>query len=671
MPCEDLQKAFNDKFGDIQRVLQAELHAIASDTEEKAQQIADDFENGHDLSEGVGAVAGTAIGAFAGGPAGAVVGEIIGKTIGSLFILEIGMKRESFSLDIPHTKMETQDFSYDLPFVELKDTDILFDLPTMEMRRVEGPPKPELTLSWDKGYPETVVRWTPTYLDIPVMVMRTQRIVVGLPQIEMKRQEFKMDIPAFKMVTTEFSADIPHITLRFIQDAGKQTASDASALSQAAQDLSAQKQIEYKHRLRVEVAPLATDMFACFRTQILNGRNTILSHFSAQIQTLQNAVTGIAANGVSADNPEHIKAVDALNAALAKQAEALQPLDEALLKLDEGAKTALAQFLGDENITRNRETFGKFSRIPSLVRYSTKAAKRGHYLTIGLNNFDPEAYGDTGALDGCENDARDMAALAHKVGFTGKTLLTKNATSSSVLLELANAASTLQPGDIFFLTFSGHGGQTGDITGDEQDDLDETWCLYDRQLIDDELYAMWAKFKPGVRILVLSDSCHSGTVTRSLFRNLHTRALSEAVRLDKELAKDFGEVNSRLKIRSIAGRPKAIPFSQSWEMYIKNKSMYDSLQLLSGTKDDLKASIGASVLLISGCQDNQLSLDGTTNGVFTEAVKHAWADGSFIGNYKDFWKAIVNRPMPPDQSPNYYVVGSLNMEFEAQRPFTI
>jgi hypothetical protein len=28
--------------------------------------------------------------------------------------------------------------------------------------------------------------------------------------------------------------------------------------------------------------------------------------------------------------------------------------------------------------------------------------------------------------------------------------------------------------------------------------MDETWVCYDRQLIDDELYELWGKFKAGV-----------------------------------------------------------------------------------------------------------------------------------------------------------------------------
>ena len=78
-----------------------------------------------------------------------------------------------------------------------------------------------------------------------------------------------------------------------------------------------------------------------------------------------------------------------------------------------------------------------------------------------------------------------------------------------MLAAIRSAAKSLRAGDLFFLTFSGHGGQVPDVTGDEADKQDETWCLYDGQLIDDELYFELSRFAAGVRILVLSDSCHS------------------------------------------------------------------------------------------------------------------------------------------------------------------
>ena len=78
------------------------------------------------------------------------------------------------------------------------------------------------------------------------------------------------------------------------------------------------------------------------------------------------------------------------------------------------------------------------------------------------------------------------------------------------------AAKSMRPGDIFLLTYSGHGGQVPDYSGDEaledpSDIIDETLCLFDGQLVDDELYALWSAFPTDSRVLVVTDCCHSGT----------------------------------------------------------------------------------------------------------------------------------------------------------------
>lgn len=140
----------------------------------------------------------------------------------------------------------------------------------------------------------------------------------------------------------------------------------------------------------------------------------------------------------------------------------------------------------------------------------------GISLHIDLNSVDPKHYnGWDGQLNACEADAKDMAKLAKKQGFSeSSVLLTKNATVDAVKAGILAASKKLSKGDLFFLTYSGHGGQTPDKNADEADRMDETWVLYDRQFVDDELHQIYTKFKSGVRILVLSDSCHSGTVTR-------------------------------------------------------------------------------------------------------------------------------------------------------------
>ncbi len=278
---------------------------------------------------------------------------------------------------------------------------------------------------------------------------------------------------------------------------------------------------------------------------------------------------------------------------------------------------------------------------------------KGICISIGLNAVDPAHYeGWSGVLNACENDARDIAQITQARGLSSKLLLTKQATSISVLSELEAAAKSLGQGDLLVLYYSGHGGQVGDANADEADQLDETWCLFDRMLIDDELYSMWSKFKAGVHVLVLSDSCHSGTVTKTAFYSETLMAPS--------LQSHYKSLPQMLF--------KAAPFDTTWRAYQTHKTLYDTVQYLSGAAE--KSSVSASVLLISGCQDNQLSSDGNPNSLFTAMLKRVWNGGQFEGSYKMFHKAIIAQ-MPPSQTPNFFTVGPVSMEFEAQQPFKI
>jgi metacaspase-1 len=266
----------------------------------------------------------------------------------------------------------------------------------------------------------------------------------------------------------------------------------------------------------------------------------------------------------------------------------------------------------------------------------------GISVHIGLNRVDPIQYeGWDGQLGACEADAKDMRALAAAQGFhVAPSLLTDQATSEAVTLAIKDAARKLKSGDLFFLTYSGHGGQVKDTNGDEADNdrMDETWVLFDRQFVDDELYDLWRQFKRGVRILVLSDSCHSGTVTRAV------PAFIEG-----------GE------------RVRAMPREVGKKVERAHAKMYRDIQLAFPRS---AAPVRASVLLISGCMDNQYSMDGAKNGAFTGTLKKVWGNGKFEGHYRRFRDRIVAK-MPATQTPNYYFVGAPNPVFEAQKPFTI
>ena len=276
---------------------------------------------------------------------------------------------------------------------------------------------------------------------------------------------------------------------------------------------------------------------------------------------------------------------------------------------------------------------------------------KGISVHIGLNSVDPRHYGGwDGKLNACEADAHSMHDVAHKKHFESKVLLTKQATSSAVVSAIKDAASHAKDGDFVFLTYSGHGGQVPDTNGDEKDHTDETWVLYDRQLVDDELYTLWSKFKPGVRIFVLSDSCHSGSVTRDIVE----AAIPSVV--------EHGFVDTPEPLT------KDMPREVAKKTYAENKELYDGIQAENTNAE--KAMIGATVLLISGCQDNQLSLDGDKNGLFTQQLLSVWNGGRWRGSYRRFQQAIGAK-MPPTQTPNYFKVGAADHAFETQTPLTI
>jgi hypothetical protein len=287
-----------------------------------------------------------------------------------------------------------------------------------------------------------------------------------------------------------------------------------------------------------------------------------------------------------------------------------------------------------------------------LLPQWTVRAMTGLSLHIGLNRVDPAGYdGWDGELNACEFDANDMEAIAKSRGFVTSKLLTEDATADAIIAAIEDAAGRLGPGDIFFVTNSSHGGQVPDRNAEEElDRSDETWVAFDREIVDDELYSLWGKFQPGVRIIVLSDSCHSGSVLREFDDDV-----PDPVATRETAAKE-------------SPRYRAMPRDVMIATYRAHDDLYDGIQSSMVTAP--KADIGATVLLISGCQDDQLSLDGFSNGLFTENLRAVWNDGAWSGGYSAFHEAIRSR-MPARQQPNYMRVGAANEEFEQQDPFTV
>lgn len=145
---------------------------------------------------------------------------------------------------------------------------------------------------------------------------------------------------------------------------------------------------------------------------------------------------------------------------------------------------------------------------------STNRAIRA--VCIGIGNVDPDAYGGwDGYCPGTEFDANLFAGRFTSLDIPTTTLLTKQATRANILDALTNALSTLVKGDLLIVTLSGHGGQTPG-TLNETDGLDEYVCAYDGPILDNTINE-WLRYVPkGVCVLWICDTCHSGTMHRTV-----------------------------------------------------------------------------------------------------------------------------------------------------------
>lgn len=280
------------------------------------------------------------------------------------------------------------------------------------------------------------------------------------------------------------------------------------------------------------------------------------------------------------------------------------------------------------------------------------ASGRGFSLHIGVNHVDPGHYdGWDGRLVACEADALAMAAIARSSGYTAELLLSAEATRAAVLGRFAQLAAEARAGDIVMLTYAGHGGQITDWSGDEPDGYDETWCLFDSQLIDDEIFTALRAFAGGVRIVIVSDSCHSGTV----FRGARAESRAEAEQTP---------------------RARAMPSTLCKRTYERNQTHYREIESTlfarewKSVRNEMQFPVAASAVQLSGCMDHQVSLDGDAHGHFTEALLAVWNEGAFTGTHGDLHREILKR-VRVGQSPQLVRFGAPDPDFDNQQAFAV
>lgn len=190
-------------------------------------------------------------------------------------------------------------------------------------------------------------------------------------------------------------------------------------------------------------------------------------------------------------------------------------------------------------------------------------------------------------------------------------------TKANILRGMHWLVKDAQPNDSLFFHYSGHGGQTKDLDGDEDDGYDEVIYPVDfRQkghIVDDEMHKiMVSPLKPGVRLTAIFDSCHSGSAL-----DLPYIYSTSGVLKEPNLAKEAGQ--GLLGIVSSYARGDYGGIASSALGFLKKAATGDETR-----KRNLRTKTSpADVIMWSGSKDEQTSADTTQGGEATGAM--SWA----------------------------------------------
>ena len=231
-------------------------------------------------------------------------------------------------------------------------------------------------------------------------------------------------------------------------------------------------------------------------------------------------------------------------------------------------------------------------------------------LCIGINDYP----GTDGDLAGCVNDAHDWSTLLGEHGFSVRQLFDAQATRDAMVQAIGDLVSGAAAGDTVVITYSGHGTWVPDASGDEPDGRDEALCPYDigdgKALLDDDFGELFSQRAAGVRVLLISDSCHSGSVTRG----------------------NEGDLDPALPRARFLPPAAWMPGSLPANMAARPRLLFGGLSRTGGD------------LLLAGCQDTEFSWDtrfnGRPNGAFTYYAQKTFKQLPAGASYQQWFRAI-------------------------------
>lgn len=226
---------------------------------------------------------------------------------------------------------------------------------------------------------------------------------------------------------------------------------------------------------------------------------------------------------------------------------------------------------------------------------------------VGINDY---PY-DGSDLNGCVNDARAWAELLMShYDFPRadvKLITDAEATKANMIAGIKGLLAGAKSGDVLVFTNSSHGTYLADTDGDEPS-YDEALCPYDvagEVLKDDELRELFAELAQGVRLTVLSDSCHSGTVTRAIV----SEVLPGLLKTPDDRRVRF--LNPALRGGTVLPNP--------WKARPKRLAYPESKM---------------REVLLSGCTDKEYSYDAMIGGVYHGAMTYYALQAIRQANYQ-------------------------------------
>ena len=280
----------------------------------------------------------------------------------------------------------------------------------------------------------------------------------------------------------------------------------------------------------------------------------------------------------------------------------------------------------------NPQGFGQNSGM--TFQYSNCNGKK-KALLVGINYT-----GSKNQLRGCINDVKNMSNFLNQhfgYSYDDMVILTDDQnqraripTKENIIRAMQWLVKDARPNDSLVFHYSGHGGVTKDLVGDEESGMDDVIYPLDFEvnghIIDDIMHDIMVKPLPqGCRLTALYDSCHSGTAL-----DLPYVYSTKGVVKEPNLLKDAGTgaFNALLSYETgnISG---AISSLSGIVKKISNLASTNRDQVIR-----MKAS-PADVISISGCKDDQTSADAREGGQSTGAMS---------------WSFITTMNQMPNQS---------------------